>query len=129
MTFVQKYLFTPALGAAGLFAGYVAYRRKYPAGPATQKSADTSSGTDLERLAAAVDQLTTRVAAVEEKGPSQHWLAALDSKFAALENRVTSQTHRLAAVESSYGNIEARLDAILRSLDQRQAEPAVPVGA
>lgn len=129
MTFVQKYLLTPAVGAAGLFAGYVAYRRKFPAAPAAPKPSDTGSSADLERLAAAIDQLTTRVAAVEEKGMPQHWLAALDSKFSALENRVTSQSQRISAVESSYGNISARLDAILKSLDRRQPEPAVPTAA
>jgi outer membrane murein-binding lipoprotein Lpp len=128
MTFVQKYLFAPALGAAGVFAGYVVYRRKFQTQASvseTLKPAGSGSSADLQQLATVVGQLTARVAAVEEKDIPHDWLESLNAKLASLDHRVTSQNDRIGAIESSYGNIEARLDAILKSLDRRENEPAV----
>ncbi len=132
MTFVQKYLFTPALGAAGVLAGYAVYRRKHPArqsvaGDAPNPSAG-ESGAGLHRLAAIVDQLSKRVVAVE-KGVPGEWLETLNARLASLDHRVTEQSDRMGVIESNYANIETRLDAILKSLDRRDASPAAVLTA
>ncbi len=130
MTFVNKFLITPALGAAGLFAGYTVYRRKFPvrsssAEPSGSTVANTSD--EIRRLAEKVEELSSRVVAVEQKGLSPDWLDMINTRFTALEERVTRETERIGGIETSYRSIESSLDAIMKSIDrvrpQAETEP------
>jgi len=133
MTFVQKYLVTPALGAAGLFVGYTVYRRKYlsperagdPAEPATlAASPGEAANEELRRLAARVEDLSARLAKVELGRTGQDWLELLNERFVSLEERMTVQAERITAIEGSYQNIETSLEAILKSLGGPRPQPA-----
>ena len=130
MTFLQKYLVAPALGAAGLFVGYRVYCNRM-AGSGEQAAPPAEVGSEeLRKLSEQVRELASRLTAVEHKTSSGDWLEMINSRFVALEERMTVQGERIASMEGNYQNIEGSLESILRKLDglTREKAPApVPI--
>jgi hypothetical protein len=129
MTFLQKYLVAPTLGAAGLFVGYRVYRNRI-AESGDRPAPPVEAGSELGKLAEQVRELASRLAAVESKASSGEWLEMINSRFIALEERMTVHGERISSMEGNYQNIEGSLESILRKLDgmgREKAQAPVPI--
>lgn len=130
MTFLQKYLVAPTLGAAGLFVGYRVYRNRI-AESGDRPAPPVEAGSEqFGKLAEQVRELASRLAAVEGKASSSEWLDMINSRFIALEERMTVQGERISSMEGNYQNIEGSLESILRKLDgmgREKAQAPVPI--
>ena len=121
MTFLQKFVISPAIGAAAAFAGYAVYQRRRLASGAPKPVGEPSSepAAAMWKLAESVEQLTSRVTALEARRTDSDWLEVVGTRFTAMEERLTVQNERIQSVESNYHAIEQNLDAILRALDKQ----------
>ena len=121
MTFLQKFVISPAIGAVAAFAGYTVYQRKRLASGAPKPVGEASSepAAAMWKLAESVEKLTSRVTALEARRTDSDWLELVGTRFTAMEERLTVQNERIQSVESNYQAIEQNLDAILRALDKQ----------
>src|SRR5512141_2517170 len=127
MTFLQKYLVTPALGAAGLFVGYRVYRNRFAEGSPAVPPAETAPD-EVRKLSEQLKEITSRLSAVEKKTSNGEWLEMVNSRFMALEERMAVQGERIASIDGNYHSIEGRLESILHKLDVLSKEkPPIPI--
>ena len=65
-----------------------------------------------------MEELSARMASYEERQVGPNWLDMINSRFLALEERMTRESERIAVIEINYRSIESSLDAILKSIDR-----------